>query len=272
MSQPRRRSARGKRGQGTSCQSATDSPTCIENERHKNAAAAAVATANDRDMDKSSIVNALRRQPIWVVLAVSSGACAAFNGVFAKLTTTALTSTLSSHIATLFSLSPTNAVVEFLVRGTFFLLNLAFNAAMWALFTAALTRSDSTTRVSIVNVSANFMITAILGWMVFNEKLNGVFWGGAALLAAGNVVIGRREEQKPAAVGATSIPVSTPRTSGDEAEELLLPDLSGDGAERGRNLEVELDETGAAAAGQLRARSSEEHRRLRRAEEADDPI
>ena len=27
----------------------------------------------------------LRRQPVWMVLAVSSGACAAFNGVFAKL-------------------------------------------------------------------------------------------------------------------------------------------------------------------------------------------
>ncbi|EHY52716.1 hypothetical protein ABEF92_003364 [Exophiala dermatitidis] len=270
MSQPRRRSARGKRGQGTSSDL---SNTGIENERHENPVAAAVATVNDRDMDKSSIVSALRRQPVWVVLAVSSGACAAFNGVFAKLTTTALTSTLSSHIATLFSLSPTNGVVEFLVRGTFFLLNLAFNAAMWALFTAALTRSDSTTRVSIVNVSANFMITAILGWMVFNEKLNGMFWGGAALLAAGNVVIGRREEQKPAAVGVPGgIPVSTPRTSGDEAEELLLPDLSGGEPERGRNLEVELDDTGAAAAGQLRARSSEEHRRLRRAEEADDPI
>lgn len=33
----------------------------------------------------SSVVAALRRQPVWIVLAVSSGACAAFNGVFAKL-------------------------------------------------------------------------------------------------------------------------------------------------------------------------------------------
>lgn len=27
----------------------------------------------------------LRRQPLWIVLAVASGACAAINGVFAKL-------------------------------------------------------------------------------------------------------------------------------------------------------------------------------------------
>ncbi|KAK5034108.1 hypothetical protein LTS07_003028 [Exophiala sideris] len=203
-----------------------------------------------RNMENTSIVAALRRQPVWIVLAVSSGACAAFNGVFAKLTTTALTSTLSSHIATLLSLAPSNTVIEFLVRGTFFLLNLAFNAAMWALFTAALTRADSTTRVSIVNVSANFMITAILGWMIFNEKLNGMWWGGAALLAAGNVVIGRREEgQKPG--GSVGLDESV-----QEAEGLLRSD------------EVELE----GATGEVRDRHSEEHNRLRRGEEADDPI
>jgi hypothetical protein len=36
-------------------------------------------------MDTSSIIAAWRRQPLWMVLAVASGACAAFNGVFAKL-------------------------------------------------------------------------------------------------------------------------------------------------------------------------------------------
>jgi len=216
----------------------------------------------------SSLVETLRRQPVWIVLAVSSGACAAFNGVFAKLTTTALTSTLSSHIATMLSLSPSNAVVEFAVRGTFFLLNLAFNAAMWALFTAALTRADSTTRVSIVNVSANFMVTAVLGWMVFGEKLNGMWWGGASLLAVGNVVIGRREEaQKPGG----SVGLDETVGEAEEAEGLL-------GGEPGRGGEVELDEHGHehdAVGGGLRdrdSRRSEEHTRLRRAEEADDPL
>ena len=67
---------------------------------------------------------------------------------------------------------------------------------MWALFTAALTRASSTTRVSIVNVSANFMVTALLGWMVFGERLPVMWWVGAALLGAGNVVIGRRGEEE----------------------------------------------------------------------------
>ena len=107
-----------------------------------------------------------------------------------------------------------------------------FNAAMWALFTAALTRADSTTRVSIVNVSANFMITAILGWMIFGEKLPPLWWLGASLLAAGNVVIGRREEgEKP---GGT---VGLDETR-EEAETLLSdPDV-----EREEGDLVELDE------------------------------
>ncbi|KAL1591385.1 hypothetical protein SLS60_011998 [Paraconiothyrium brasiliense] len=67
----------------------------------------------------------------WLILAVASGACAAFNGVFAKL---------------------------------------------------------------VINTSANFMITAILGLVIFSESLPTLWWLGAALLVAGSVIIGRREE------------------------------------------------------------------------------
>ncbi|RMZ92467.1 hypothetical protein DV736_g277, partial [Chaetothyriales sp. CBS 134916] len=144
--------------------------------------------------DEMSILRVLWRQPLWIVLAVSSGACAALNGVFAKLTTTALTSNLSAAIASFLSLDAHNKIVDLAVRGFFFGMNLLFNAAMWALFTAALTKGDSTTRVSIVNVSANFVVTALLGWVVFGERLPPLWWVGAGLLAVGNVVIGRREE------------------------------------------------------------------------------
>jgi hypothetical protein len=69
---------------------------------------------------------------------------------------------------------------------------------MWALFTKALARGTSTTQVSIINTSANFMITAILGFIIFTESLPPLWWVGAALLVAGNVIIGRREEKDPA--------------------------------------------------------------------------
>lgn len=168
-------------------------------------------------------------------------------------TTTALTSSLSSRIATLFSLSPDNKPIDILVRAFFFGMNLTFNAAMWALFTAALAKGDSTTRVSIVNVSANFMITAVAGWMIFSESLPPLFWVGAAMLAAGNVVIGRREEgNKP---GGT---VGLDETR-EEAEGLLAEDEDADLLE----LREESPKVG---------RAREESERLRKAEDADDPI
>ncbi|KAK6583916.1 hypothetical protein PZA11_003646 [Diplocarpon coronariae] len=82
------------------------------------------------------------RKTQWIVLAIASGGCAAFNGVFAK----------------------------FARAGT------------------------STTQVSILNTSANFMITAVLGWLIFSESLPPLWFVGAGLLVAGNVIIGRREE------------------------------------------------------------------------------
>ncbi|KAL8965073.1 MAG: hypothetical protein Q9183_004046 [Haloplaca sp. 2 TL-2023] len=67
---------------------------------------------------------------------------------------------------------------------------------MWALFTSALTRASSTTRVSIINTSSNFLITAILGLIIFSEKLPALWWVGAMGLVVGNVVIGRRSEEE----------------------------------------------------------------------------
>ena len=52
-------------------------------------------------------------------------------------------------------------------------MNLAFNAVMWGLFTRALTLASSTVRVSIINTSANFMLTAVLDAVIFRESLPG---------------------------------------------------------------------------------------------------
>lgn len=52
-------------------------------------------------------------------------------------------------------------------------MNLAFNGVMWGLFTRALTLGSSTVRVSVINTSANFMLTAVLGAIIFSEALPG---------------------------------------------------------------------------------------------------
>lgn len=65
---------------------------------------------------------------------------------------------------------------------------------MWTLFTQALAKGHSTTQVSIMNTSANFVLTAVLGLLIFAEALPPLWWAGAALLVAGNVIIGSKDE------------------------------------------------------------------------------
>lgn len=47
-----------------------------------------------------------------------------------------------------------------------------------------------------MNTSANFILTAVMGYAIFSESLPGMWWAGAALLVAGNVIIGRKDESK----------------------------------------------------------------------------
>lgn len=111
-------------------------------------------------------------------------------------TTTALTANLAASLSILLGLASDNTYTNLALRGTFFALNVFFNILMWTLFTKALTRASSTTRVSIVNVSTHFFITALLGAVIFHEKLPALWWIGASLLITGNVVIGKREAEE----------------------------------------------------------------------------
>ena len=179
-------------------------------------------------------------------------------------TTTQLTTDIAAALARVLNLAPDNKFFEYLTRAFFFGCNLLFNVAMWAFFTAALTRASSTTRVSIINVSSNFMVTAILGLMIFGEKLPGLWWLGAGLLAVGNVIIGRREEaEKP---GGT---VGLDETR-EEAERLLdeIQDGAAIGSRSGPTENVELRETPLVDTGEL----GDEQSRIKKGEEADDPI
>jgi drug/metabolite transporter (DMT)-like permease len=104
--------------------------------------------------------------------------------------------------------------VELVIRGAFFVLNLTFNGVMWSLFTTALARGTSTTQVSIMNTSTNFILTALMGLFIFGEDLPPMWWVGATLLVAGNVIVGRKDEsadEAPAEAGYSRAP-------GDEGE------------------------------------------------------
>jgi len=66
------------------------------------------------------------------------------------------------------------------------------------------------------------MITAVLGWMIFSESLPPLWFVGAALLVAGNVIIGRREEGEEKGKGDEQMRAESGQAGGEEAEELLV--------------------------------------------------
>lgn len=123
---------------------------------------------------------------------------------------------------------------------------------MWGLFTRALTLASSTVRVSIINTSANFMVTAVLGAMIFAETLPGLWWLGAAFLVAGSVIIGRREEE------------SKLGGEGADASETLLRDSMDSAAFRDRD-DADSDQG-------LELRSVKDHEREREREEEDSDV
>ncbi|PIG82522.1 hypothetical protein AARAC_011319, partial [Aspergillus arachidicola] len=53
----------------------------------------------------------------WVVLALASGAFAALNGLFAKLTTDTQTTTFSKSLLAFLSLTGDHPILEMLIRG-----------------------------------------------------------------------------------------------------------------------------------------------------------
>jgi hypothetical protein len=105
---------------------------------------------------------------------------------------------------------------------------------MWGLFTRALTLASSTVRVSVINTSANFVVTAVLSALIFAEELPGLWWLGAAMLVVGSVVIGMREEGEKAGEGE-----SEARFQGER--EGAAPLLGGEGDEDDEDERVELE-------------------------------
>jgi hypothetical protein len=121
---------------------------------------------------------------------------------------------------------------------------------MWTLFTKALAQGNSTTQVSIINTGSNFVVTALLGFIIFSENLPPLWWLGAALLVAGNVIVGRKDETATSsdpAGGAGYDPVPQqftddadledgdgPRKWRDDEDTIDLGDLSADESSQGR--------------------------------------
>jgi hypothetical protein len=123
---------------------------------------------------------------------------------------------------------PPTLAYAYIPTQLFFGLNLIFNAIMWGLFTRALTLASSTVRVSIINTSTNFIVTAVLSALIFTESLPGLWWLGAAMLVAGSVIIGMRDEtEKKSVVATTGEAPLLDREGGANAESFRDEDEAG---------------------------------------------
>ncbi|PYH98051.1 hypothetical protein BO71DRAFT_416655 [Aspergillus ellipticus CBS 707.79] len=137
-------------------------------------------------------------QTPWLLLAIASGAFAALNGLFAKLTTDSNTVHFATSLLRFFVKADVDVdgheypVVIWGVRGISLTLNILSNITMWTLFTRALTASPSSTKASLTNTAANFLVTAVLGMLVFGERVGGLWWLGAGMMGVGCVVVGMR--------------------------------------------------------------------------------
>ncbi|KAG0223383.1 hypothetical protein BGW42_005915 [Actinomortierella wolfii] len=141
--------------------------------------------------------------------AILAGTCAALASVFAKLTLDERTVEFLHHACNTF-IAPTlpyctsifvakegeTSPVVLAVRATCFALIFICNAAMWTLFTKALNRSKSSAVVTVINSSANFCITALLGYALFSEPLALQWWFGASLIVMGSVLVGSDEASR----------------------------------------------------------------------------
>ncbi|KIV99211.1 uncharacterized protein PV09_09075 [Verruconis gallopava] len=131
----------------------------------------------------------------WQSIAVASGTCAALNAIFAKLTTNDLTTSLSIRVAdSLYLPLQYRQYLDLVLRVAVFGISFLFTGTMWALYTKALTASPSAIRVNIVNTSSNFIVTALLGAIIFGENLPLLWWVGASFLIAGSVIISQRDD------------------------------------------------------------------------------
>lgn len=114
--------------------------------------------------------------------------------LIASSTTTSQTAYWAQSAARILHTPSSSRPLEYAIRALFFILNMTFNGVMWGLFTRALALSPSAIRVNVINTASNFLITAFMGYLIFQEHLPPLWFLGAGMLVAGSVIIGGRDD------------------------------------------------------------------------------
>lgn len=123
-----------------------------------------------------------------LLLAVTAGFMAALGSVSAKLAT-------NNHFILDFCQFTVKAdlcvQISLLLRIVFFALIFICNGMMWTFFTKSLQYCSSTAEATVTNTASNFLISALVGVVLFNEALSLRWWMGASLIVLGLLLIHR---------------------------------------------------------------------------------
>ncbi|XP_050079569.1 uncharacterized protein LOC126567390 [Anopheles maculipalpis] len=125
--------------------------------------------------------------------AVIAGLCASFASLFGKLTAN------SGRLLDWVGLASW-PVGEVLVQALCVLIMILLNGCVWRFFVKALhTGTGSTLRASLASAATNYVASAILGMLLFNEHSTLLWWLGTLLVLAGLLlIIGGSDEESEA--------------------------------------------------------------------------
>ncbi|XP_052230968.1 transmembrane protein 42-like isoform X3 [Dreissena polymorpha] len=150
-------------------------------------------------MVSESMPDKITNHQLGISLAVCAGAMAAMASVSAKLAMTEDTvHAICSGILAGTQLMALCDTLLYVLRAGCFASIFIFNSLMWTLFTKSLQHCSSTIEATITNTGANFLITALLGVLLFGERLSLLWWLGSCLILAGLLLIhkGNKETEE----------------------------------------------------------------------------
>ncbi|XP_055535706.1 uncharacterized protein LOC129724654 [Wyeomyia smithii] len=118
--------------------------------------------------------------------AIVSGLCASTASFFGKL------SSLGEYLAENFGNQQFQLLIQILCIGIMVMLN----ACVWRFFVKALHTNGGTLVASLVSAATNYIVSALFGWLIFQEQTSIWWWFGTALVLGGLLLIVNDDDEK----------------------------------------------------------------------------
>lgn len=122
------------------------------------------------------------------LLAILAGIMAALGSVFAKL---AFNDIILQHGCEVFVHVSLCGKLKLYMQIVCFGLIFVCNILMWTCFTKSLQLCSSSLEATVINTATNFIASALIGWMFFQDLLGIKWWIGSLLILIGLLLINK---------------------------------------------------------------------------------